>query len=270
MAKAKESFSHLTLLAIEAALLGGDLLRQGFGTHFKIANKEGRHNLVTEYDHRSEKEILRFLVEQGPPCRFVAEESGSTGDKKSSLVWIVDPLDGTVNFAHGIPMFSVSIGAELDGVLFCGVIYQPMTHELFVTEKGKGAFLNGAPIHVSSAKTLRESILATGFPYNLAENPSHCIEHFVDVLRAGTPIRRIGSAAIDLAYTAAGRFEGFFEVSLCPWDCAAGALMIDEAGGQMSDWKGAPFDLYAEGPILASNGLVHSEIVDILARRIVR
>ncbi len=250
-------------------------MRQGFGTHFAISSKEGVHNLVTEYDHLSEKAILKFLEQNVPGSHFLAEESGSTGGrtgaagaKDNDWTWIVDPLDGTVNFAHQIPIFSVSIAAEKKGELFSGVVFQPITHELFVAEKGRGAFLNGQKIHVSSVSSINQSILATGFPYNLAENPFHCIDHFVDILKLGIPIRRLGSAAIDLAYTAAGRVEGFFEVELGPWDCAAGKLLVEEAGGKVTSWDGQPFHIRSRGPIFASNGHIHSAASAILNRTV--
>ncbi len=267
LAKKKESFSHITLIGIEAALQAGDVLRQGFGTSFKISSKAGQHNLVTEYDHRAEKLILDFLSAQVPGSRFYAEESGKSGPRGSTR-WIVDPLDGTVNFAHGIPAFCVSIAAEIKGEVVSGIVYQPITHELFVAEKGKGAFLNGQKIKVSRTPSLEQSILATGFPYNLAKNPHHCIDHFVDILRMGIPIRRMGSAAIDLAYTAAGRFDGFFEVELQPWDVAAGILLVEEAGGKATRWDKKPVSLEAKTHILATNGHIHAEGVKVLNKSI--
>jgi myo-inositol-1(or 4)-monophosphatase len=266
LAQKKESFSDITLLAIEAALLAGDILRQGYGTHFSIENKEGTHNLVTEYDHKAEKAILSFVKQHAPNSRFLAEESGESGKANEELTWVVDPLDGTVNFAHQIPIFSVSIGVEREGKTISGVVLQPMTQELFVAETGKGAFFNGKPLQVSKTSNLHESILATGFPYNLKENPFHCIEHFTDILRAGIPIRRIGSAALDFAYTAAGRFEGFFEVSLSPWDCSAGKLLLEEAGGKVTNWDGRPFDIRSRVPLLATNGHIHKEALTLLNR----
>lgn len=266
LAEKKESFSELTLIAIEAALAAGEILRSGYGTHFQIKSKEGHHNLVTEYDHKAERAIIDFIRQNAPHSSFLAEESGITGSKKEPLVWIIDPLDGTVNFAHKIPVFAVSIGIEQHNVLMGGVVYQPMTHELFVAQKGKGAFLNGNRIEVSPVDRLDKSILSTGFPYNLAENPLHCIDHFIDILRAGIPIRRLGAAAIDFAYTAAGRFEGFFEVSLYPWDCAAGKLLIEEAGGSITTWDGSPFDIRSKHSVLATNKWIHREAISLLTR----
>lgn len=264
----KESLSHLTLIAIEAALLAGEMLRQGFGTHFSISSKEGRHNLVTEYDHRSEKAIIEFIQQNVKDSTFLAEESGATGKHSAETLWIIDPLDGTVNFAHQIPIFSVSIAAQREGKVICGVIYQPITHELFVTEIGKGAFLNGQKIRVSEVRKLENAMLATGFPYDLAENPFHCIDHFVDILKLGIPIRRMGSAAIDLAYTASGRFEGFFEVELGPWDVAAGKLLLEEAGGKVTHWNGKPFDIHSRETIFASNSHIHDAGVNLLNRSV--
>ncbi|HSX13722.1 MAG TPA: inositol monophosphatase family protein [Chlamydiales bacterium] len=256
-------FSNYTLIAIDAALQAGEILRQGYGTSFSITQKEGRHNLVTEYDHLAEKSILSFISKYVPNSHFLAEESGSTGIA-TDMLWIIDPLDGTVNFAHQIPVFSVSIALERKDELFCGVIYQPITHELFVAEKNKGAYLNGKALQVTKTSQLSDAILSVGFPYNLHENPHHCIEHFVDILRLGIPIRRLGSAAIDIAYTAAGRFDGFFEVGLSPWDCAAGILLIEEAGGKVSSWDNKPIHHRQKEPIICTNGKIHEKLSNVL------
>jgi myo-inositol-1(or 4)-monophosphatase len=259
----KEPFSQLTLIAMDAALLAGEVLRKGFGTHFSISSKEGKHNLVTEYDYLAEKTIIDFIKDEVPGSHFLAEESGKTGDKED-LLWIIDPLDGTVNFAHEIPFFCVSIAIEKKGEVITGVVFDPIHHELFVGEKGKGAFLNGKKIQVSPISDLQKAMLSTGFPYNLSENPFHCIEHFTDIIKLGIPIRRIGSAAIELAYVASGRTDGFFEVGLAPWDCAAGKLLVEEAGGVVSHWNESSFDIHSRLPILSSNGLIHQEVAAIL------
>lgn len=261
-----QNFSHFTLTAIDAALKAGELLKKGFGTSFAISSKEGIHNLVTEYDHKAEELIIGLLKKSDPNSHFLAEESGSSGNQDTPLLWVVDPLDGTVNFAHGIPLFSISIALQKEGELHSGVIYVPMLNELFVAEKGKGAYLNNHRIQVSSTLSLTKSILATGFPYNIRENPFDCIDHFIEILKLGIPIRRIGSAAIDLAYTASGRFEGFFEVGLSPWDCAAGVLLVEEAKGKVTDWDETPFNLYAKKPILATNGSIHQTLAKVLMR----
>lgn len=233
-----------------------------------MSSKDGRHNLVTEYDYLSEKTILSFIEDNVKNSAFFAEESGKKGAQDAEVLWLIDPLDGTVNFAHHLPVFAVSIAALYKNELFSGIIYQPLTEELFVAEKNKGAFLNQKPIHVSSTSDLSEAILATGFPYNLETNPFHCIDHFVDIMKIGLPIRRLGSAAVDLAYTAAGRFEGFFEVGLSPWDLAAGALIVTEAGGKISHWEQESFDLFQKQPVLASNKLIHSDLLRILNRQV--
>ncbi|MBI3508229.1 MAG: inositol monophosphatase [Chlamydiia bacterium] len=267
MAKTKESFSPLTLAAIDAALEAGDLLKKGFGTRFSVSSKWGSHNLVTEYDRRSEAFLLKFLSREVKGSRFVAEESGQSG-KGAEVLWYVDPLDGTVNFAHQIPVFAVSIAAEVDGQMVSGVVYAPMLQELFVAERGKGAFLNGKKLAVTKTKELKETILATGFPYNIKDNPNHCIEHFEDILKLGIPIRRLGSAAIDLSYVAAGRVDGFFEVSLAPWDVGAGMLLVEEAGGKITGWNKKTLKIMDKGPVLATNGHIHGDLAKMLSRAI--
>jgi myo-inositol-1(or 4)-monophosphatase len=263
---ADEEFSKQTVIAIEAALLAGEILRQGYGTRFHTSLKqEGRHNLVTEYDYKAERAIIEFLSREAPHSSFLAEESGKSA-VRSDQIWIIDPLDGTVNFAHQIPFFAVSIALEHRGEVVLGVVYCPLLHELFVAEKGKGAYLNGERLAVSTVSDLKKAIFATGFPYNLVDNPFHCIEHFIDVLRLGVPVRRLGVASLDLAYTAAGRFDAFFEASLAPWDCAAALLMIEEAGGVVSSWKNTPFDIRSYRPIACSNGKLHHDLTALLSR----
>ncbi len=259
------AFSELTLLAIDAAQTAGAILRSGFGSTFKVSSKSERHDLVTDYDYRSEQSIISSIKAKFPHHHFLAEESGATHDSvaQSNVRWIIDPLDGTVNFAHAVPIFSISIAAEVDGELVSGVVYQPLLHELFVAEKGKGAWLNGKKITVSTTSNLSDSFLVTGFPYIVAENPSNCIDHFSRFLQLGIPIRRLGSAALDLAYTAAGRFDAFWEVSLSPWDVAAGVLLVLEAGGKVSNYFGESY-VVGNGSIVASNGLFEHEILKVL------
>lgn len=251
--------------AVEAALEAGALLRTGFGHSMQVERKEGRHNLVTNYDRRAEQLIVERLRGRFPQSRFWAEEGGrSEGEQREGLWWIVDPLDGTVNFVHGIPIFCVSIAALWEGELVCGVIYQPMLGELFTALRGEGAWLNGVRLRVSATAVLEDAILVTGFPYNVADNPGNCIEHFARFLRLGLPIRRLGSAALDLAYVAAGRFDGFWEVSLNPWDVAAGILMVQEAGGRVTHYDGAPHRLEVRSSIVASNGWIHEQMLAVL------
>ena len=210
--------------AIDAAQKAGKVLKKGFGTDYTISSKSQFHDLVTEYDHKSE-----------------------------AITWIIDPLDGTVNFAHGIPFFCVSIAAIQGNVILCGVIYSPMTEELFTAETGGGAFLNGQSYTVTQQTSLLHSFLVTGFPYSVKENPLHCIEHFAHIVGMGIPIRRLGSAALDLAYVAVGRFDGFWEVALQPWDMAAGALLVKEAGGIVIDYSGNDLNIMQSSSIIAGN-----------------
>lgn len=246
-------------VAIEAAQKAGALLRQGLGTTFQISQKSGKHNLVTEYDHAAEKAIIETILGHFPSHGILAEESGPA--KKGDILWIIDPLDGTVNFAHGIPVFSVSIAATQGEEILCSVVYQPITEELFTAEKGKGAHLNGEQLRVSTISDLNQAFLATGFPYNVDQNPLHCIDTFSHMTKKGIPIRRLGSAAIDLAYVAAGRFDAYWEVSLEPWDLAGGKLLVEEAGGKVTDYQGRPRSPLARGPVLATNGHLKVELL---------
>ncbi len=258
----EDSPEQLLELAVDTARQAGELLRQGFGTAFHVANKEGegRHNLVTEFDNAAEELILGRIRERYPDHSFLAEESGAAGTASTGTIrWIVDPLDGTVNFAHGLPIFSVSIAAELNGELLCGAVYQPMLDEMFSACKHKGARLNGKGISVSGTARLNEAILVTGFPYNVNENPGQCIDHFARMLQQGIPVRRLGSAALDLAYVAAGRFDAFWEVFLHPWDFAAGRIIVEEAGGCVTRYDKSAQTL-AGGNILATNGLLHDDL----------
>jgi len=254
----------LTQIAVDAALKAGEILLSGFGASFQIRNKEGKNNLVTEYDIKSEEAIITLIKSKYPKHRFLAEESG--GDASSAqgeIRWVIDPLDGTVNFAHSLPIFSVSIAAELDGEILCGVINNPILSQLFIAEKGTGSYLNGEPIKVSTNPRLDSSFLVTGFPYNVGQDPCGCIEHFTSIIRRGIPVRRLGSAALDLAYTAAGIFDGFWEVELNPWDVAAGALLVEEAGGKITQYDKSPYNIFAKS-ILATNGLIHDEVAGAL------
>jgi len=253
--------SRLTMVATMAALKAGELLKKGFGTETDFKTKEGRHNLVTEWDNKAEHTIIDFIKTHFPQHGFLAEESGESGIVKEGIQWIIDPLDGTVNFVHSIPMFSVSIAASVQNELLCGVVYNPMVEELFIAEKDNGAYLNGTRLHVTETAVLDSAICATGFPYNVHENPLCCLDHFNTFAKMGIPLRRIGSAALDLAYVAAGRFDGFWEVSLRPWDYAAGRLLIEEAGGTVTNFQGEPYKKFDEGPIVATNGILHDQIL---------
>jgi myo-inositol-1(or 4)-monophosphatase len=261
----RKNLSKHTLFAIEIAEKSSSILKDGFNKHYKIFSKEGIHNLVTEYDLKSEDFIISSIKNTYPNSSILSEEKGKV-DGQEEMRWIIDPLDGTVNFAHHIPFFCVNIALEINSVIASSVTLNPITNELFVAEKDKGAYLNGIKLQVSEIKDLKNSILATGFPYNLIDNPKNCIERFVDFLKIGIPNRRTGSAAIDLAYLAAGRFDGYYETNLSPWDCAGGFLMIKEAGGEVTGWKGEPWDLRDNNTIVASNSKIHEQLIEILKK----
>ncbi len=261
----KNDFSQITLTAIEVALKASKILIEGFGASLEIKKKEGRHNLVTQYDLLSEKTIVSFIKEKYPNHSILCEEEGQV-QKKDEIEWIIDPLDGTVNFAHSIPHFAISLAVRKKNDIISGVTYHPLMKELFVAEKGKGSYLNGTKLNVTQTKKLDEAILATGFPYDLIINPDKCIEHFVNVLNLGIPIRRLGSASLDLAYVAAGRFDGYWETGLGPWDVAAGKLLIEEAKGKVTNWDGSEVVLKNRNAIIATNSYLHLEILKLFKK----
>ena len=251
--------------AIQTARDAGHLLAERFGRALQISNKS-ELDLVTEADLASEKLIIERIKTNYPRHAILAEESGASAladGAASEWRWIIDPLDGTTNYAHGYPCFCVSIGLEHKGKLELGVIYDPVRDELFTAERGQGAALNGRRLQVSQTRTLNSALLCTGFPYDVRER-SEFARHFTNFIMNAQAVRRDGSAALDLAYVACGRFDGFWEEGLHPWDVAAGVLMIEEAGGRVSDYDGAAFDIYS-APILASNGLVHEQMMRVLA-----
>lgn len=250
--------AETTLIAKQA----GEILKQGFGNSMKVFDKDGRHNLVTEYDVKVEQFLLEELQRLTPGASFLGEEGGIR-EGTSDVTWVVDPLDGTVNFAHGIPIFCVSVGAVIDDELALGVIHHPILDETFAAAKGQGATLNNRPISVSATSELSSALLVTGFPYNVEDNPRNCIEQLSTIVGKGLPIRRLGSAALDLAYTAAGRFDAFWEVQLEPWDMAAGVVILEEAGGKVTHYDGVPFELVTAS-IVATNGRIHDELVEVL------
>lgn len=259
------TFSELTNTALEAAHLAGRYLQESFGTLHTISTKEGKQNLVTECDLKSEKIILSFIRKKFPTHGFLAEEQGKE-NLSAEILWVIDPLDGTVNFSKDVPHFAISIAACQGTDILLGVILNPLTQELFVAEKGKGAFCNNKPLKVSQVNSLDHALLASGFPYNVDENPMQCIEVFNYFLRQGSPIRRFGAASLDLAYVAAGRFDAYFETGLSPWDVAAGILLIKEAGGSISTWNGKEHPLLERSDILASNTLLHPIMIDSLRK----
>ncbi len=249
-------------LAVEAALAAGKIQSDRKNTIGTIRYK-GEVNPVTEIDLLCEQEIIGRIKKKFPNHAILAEESG-VSEGSAVFKWIIDPLDGTINYAHGFPCYCVSIGLEHEGEMVLGVIYNPSLDELFVAEKGKGATLNSEPISVSSIENLKQSLLVTGFSYDVVTSGTHDnIHHFANFTKACEAVRRPGSACLDLVYTAAGRFEGFWEMKLNPWDVAAGSLIVQEAGGTVTCFDGSPFNVYAEN-ILASNGRVHQDMVDVL------
>lgn len=255
--------SHYVETAIEAAKLGGDVLRQNYGQNVKVEYK-GETNLVTEVDKRSETLIVDLLTSRFPNHSMLAEE-GTHAERGPEFRWVIDPLDGTTNYAHDYPFFCVSIALEQNGKVIVGVVYHPLFEELFVAERGGGAYLNGKRIQVSSVDRLRRSLLSTGFPYDVGEDSLEAIEHFRNFVHTAQAVRRDGSAALDLCYVAMGRFDGFWEVRLKPWDTAAGALVVLEAGGQVTDFLSDSYSIY-DSQVMASNGLIHDQMREVIAR----
>lgn len=249
--------------ATQLILRVGHLLGKGFGNVHDIKEKSGRHNLVTEYDTKSERLIVSEIKNHFPQDSILGEEEGKV-QGSNEYQWVIDPLDGTVNFAHNIPLFSVSIGLRKSKETILGLIFNPIANELFLAEKGSGAFLNGEKIKVSDTKEIKDSFLSLGFPYNLKDNPNNCIEKTINVLKLGLPIRRFGVASLDLAYLATGRNDIFFEISLQPWDLCAGVLMLEEAGGMISTWTGEKLDIENQDSILATNSSLHSDMINLL------
>jgi myo-inositol-1(or 4)-monophosphatase len=243
---------------IAAAKAGAEQLQYYYDKKFEISNKEGVNNLVTEADHAAEKAIFEIIQKQYPDHFILSEETGEI-PTHSEYKWIIDPLDGTVNFAHGIPLCAVSIGIEKNGEMIMGAVYAPFINEFYIAEKGNGAYLNDKKIQVSNQTDMLKSCLVTGFPYTYPKLHKGPLEIFSKMVLQGIPVRRLGSAAIDLCWVAAGRFDGFWEFNLSPWDTAAGYILVKEAGGKVTDFEGKEFSCYQK-QILASNGIIHEAI----------
>jgi myo-inositol-1(or 4)-monophosphatase len=235
-------------VAIGAALEAGECLKRGFGTQFGIFSKEEKQNLVTDYDYLSQELILKHIRRYFPSHQILAEEDPQVDLTDQEVLWIVDPLDGTVNFAKSIPFFAVSIAVAVRGEIIVGVVYNPLGNELFVAQRGGGALLNGQFLAVSKVNQLEEAFVATGFPYNVSLNPLRCIDSFTHMAKLGIPLRRLGAAALDLSYVAAGRFDAFWEVGLYPWDMAAGK----------------PHQIFGYLPLVATNGHLHEDLIQTL------
>ncbi len=246
----------------EAIMAGGQQVSQYFNQTFEIKYKEGRNNLVTAADEASEKAILEVIQKTYPNHYILTEETGAL-PQNSEYKWIIDPIDGTINFAHGIPINCVSIGVEYKGEIILGMVYNPHMNELFFAEKGTGATLNGRAIKVSSETDVMKSCLVTGFPYVYIQQNNGPIEVFERFVKEGVPVRRFGAAAIDLCWVAAGRLDGFYEHKLQPWDSAAGFLTVEEAGGQVTDFEGLQYSPY-QPQIAATNGLMHQQLLSII------
>ena len=247
------------LQAIEA---GANELKKYFNGTFTISNKGSLNDLVTEADHASEKAIFGVIQNNHPDHFILSEETGEM-PTASTTKWIIDPIDGTINFANGIPICCVSIGVEQEGKMILGAVYNPFMNEMFIAERGKGATLNGQKIQVSNKSNLLSSCLVTGFPYQYLDTENGPLQIFEKLIRKAIPVRRLGSAALDLCWTAAGRFDGFYEHKLQAWDSAAGFLIVEEAGGRVTDLKGNPYSPYQPG-IIATNGKIHASLQEVI------
>jgi myo-inositol-1(or 4)-monophosphatase len=245
--------------AIEA---GAKELTHYFNGSFTITSKATINDLVTEADHASEKAIFKVIQDKFPTHFILSEETGAL-PQASTFKWIIDPIDGTINFANGIPICCVSIGVEENGVMIMGAVYNPFMNELYFAERGKGATLNGKKIVVSDKDDLLRSCLVTGFPYQYLDTENGPLQIFEKLIRKAIPVRRLGSAALDLCWTAAGRFDGFYEHKLQAWDSAAGFLIVEEAGGKVTDLKGDVYNPYQPG-IIATNGKIHEQLLALV------
>ncbi len=254
----------LLATAVEAVMRAGDVQMTNFGQKFRI-DKKGAIDLVTEIDIEIERGFRAMIAERFPDHHVLGEEfgSGESGDRIPRLCWVFDPIDGTTNYAHGLPIFCSSLAFEIDGQPVVAAIYDPTRRELFTAERGQGAWLNGAPLRVSTARSLIDSLLVTGFHYDVQKDPGEVMELFAAFISRARAVRRLGSAALDLCYVAAGRFDGFWERKLAPWDVAAGALIVAEAGGHVTSMSGGQYGS-REGSVLASNGLIHAQMLETI------
>jgi myo-inositol-1(or 4)-monophosphatase len=250
--------------AVEIVVRAGDIQLARRESGFRVS-KKGEIDLVTEVDFECERMCRAVLAERFPDHDVLAEEQGAgpAAARGSRYRWIFDPLDGTTNYAHGLPIFCASLGLEIDGRVQVGAVYDPTRKELFTGERGQGSFVNGRRLRVSETGALRDSLLVTGFPYDVHEHAGDLVQMFAAFLGRARAVRRLGSAALDLCYVAAGRFEGFWEQHLKPWDVAAGGVIVEEAGGCVTGMDGSPFDPSA-AHLVASNGHVHAQMLDVI------
>ena len=249
----------LKQILFEATKAGAAELVRFFDKEFQVSNKEGVNNLVTEADHASEAAIIKVITQHFPSHYILSEEAGEL-PQDSNYKWIIDPIDGTINFSKGIPLCCVSIGIEKDGKMILGAVYNPVMNEFFIAEKGAGAFLNDKRIQVSTQTEVLKSCLVTGFPYTYLHTANGPLQVFERLITQGIPVRRLGSAAIDLCWVACGRFDGFYEHKLQAWDSAAGFLMVEEAGGKVTDFEGTYYSPY-QPHLVATNGTIHEELL---------
>lgn len=247
--------------ALDAALSAGGMLRENMDTARQVTYK-GAVNIVTDFDSRAQMMIADRISRDFPGHGYLGEEDLKR-EKNSEFLWLIDPIDGTTNFLHRFPIFSISIALEFRREIVLGVVYDPMREEMYSALKGGGAFLNDIPIHVSDVGDIGEAMLSTGFPYDIRDTEVNNLDHFVNFVTRAQAVRRCGSAALDLCYVACGRFDGFWEMKLSPWDHAAASLIVAEAGGRMTDFRSRFFHVYLK-QTLASNGLIHEQMVDIL------
>jgi myo-inositol-1(or 4)-monophosphatase len=254
-------------LAIEMAREAGEILKH-YMDREKHVELKGQANLVTIADKESEAGIIRRILERYPTHGILAEESGASGARDTGASkWIIDPLDGTTNFAHQYPFFCVSIGFEQQGEILCGAVYDPCRDEMFSAGRGVGSFVNGRPLRVSNVDKLGSALILTGFPYGVRQKMKSAMSQFEAFLFHSQAVRRGGSAALDLCYIAQGRSDGFWEMDLHPWDTAAGLVILEEAGGRLTDFAGNPFSIYGK-QIVASNGAIHEEMVAVLGKSV--
>ena len=249
--------------AIEAVVKAGRIQVEHAQSAFHVG-KKGLIDLVTEVDVAVEREFRSLIAGRFPEHAVLGEEMGMSGDdSRARCRWLFDPIDGTTNYAHGLPIYCASAALELDGRIQVAAVYDPNRQELFTAERGRGAFLNGAPLGVSQASALVDSLLVTGFPYDVQTRTDDIVGLFGRFLGRARAVRRLGSAALDLCYVAAGRMDGFWEQDLKPWDVAAGMLLVEEAGGRVTDFGGVPFSPYG-AHIVASNGHLHQQMLDVI------
>lgn len=254
-----------TEILLKAIRASGCILADKFNkTSYKL---KGRANLVTEADLASQKEIIEIISAAFPQDGFMAEENAPL-TMPSGRVWIIDPLDGTTNYAHGFPQAAVSIGFAKGGKVLTAGVFDPINNELFTAEIGKGAYLNGRPIHVSKNTSVDKSLLVTGFPYDRAEKAEYYIKFFCEFMKISHDVRRLGAASLDMCWLAAGRTDGYWEFNLKPWDVAAGWLIAEEAGGKISDFSGKSWQVNNKlgSQTLVTNGLIHSEMLSVIKK----